>query len=115
LTLTREVPMPSLRVSAFLVLAAVLTGPVAGQDGKKKDEPVVKYKGTLPANWKKLGLTDEQVQKVYKVQTVYGDKIDKLKEEIRGLEAKRDKERYEVLTAEQKKRLEELSKPKTGG
>lgn len=112
--------MPSLRVCAFLVGALLLVGPTVGQDPKKKDdpkkdEPAAKYKGQLPANWKKLGLTDEQTQKVYKVQARYGEKIDALEEQIKELKAKLTKERYEILTSEQKKRLDELNKAKAGG
>ena len=111
--------MSSLRLLAFLFGAILLANPLVGQDGKKKEDPkkedVAKYRGTLPPNWKKLGLTDDQTQKVYKVQARYGEQIDKLEEQIKELKGKRDKERYEVLTAEQKKRLDELSKPKVGG
>ena len=123
--------MPSPRVCLFLFGAAVLAGPLAGQDGKKKDdpkkddpkvkekeddkEPAPKYKGTLPANWKKLGLTDEQTKSIYKLQGKYGEKIDKLEEQIKELKSKLTKERYELLTSEQKKRLDELTKAKASG
>lgn len=112
--------MPSLRVAAFLFAALLLTNPLAGQDGKKKDdpkadEPVARYKGQLPPNWKRLGLTDDQTQKVYKVQGKYNQQIERLKEQIEELKGKLAKERYEILTAEQKKRLEDLAKAKAGG
>ncbi len=116
--------MPSLRVCAFLFAAVLVANPLTGQDGKKKDDPKAeekdkdpapKYKGQLPPNWKKLGMTDEQTQTVYKVQAKYGEKIDKLEDQIKELKGKRDKERYDILTKEQQKRLEELSKPKAGG
>lgn len=79
----------------------------------KKEEPK-KERGVLPMFWKQLGLTDDQVQKVYKVQNKYGDEIDALEAKIKELKDKMAKERSEVLTAEQKKRLEEILKDKAG-
>lgn len=93
----------------------VLSGGLVGQDKKKddpkkeevkKDEP--KAKGVLPANWKKIGLTDEQVQNIYKVQNKYNDEIDKLEAKIKDLKTTRDKEMRAVLTPEQKKRLDDI-------
>lgn len=112
--------MSSVRVSAFVFGALLLANPLTGQDGKKpadpkRDDPPAKYRGTLPQNWKKLGLTDDQTQKVYKIQAKYNEQIDKLEEQIRDLKAEMYKKRGEVLTAEQKKRLEELNKAKVGG
>jgi hypothetical protein len=96
----------------------VLSGGTVGQDNKpkedpkkddkKKDEPVGKLKGVLPPNWKKLGLTDSQVQDIYKVQNKYNDEISKLESQIKELKAKREKEEKAVLTPEQKKRLDEI-------
>ncbi len=121
--------MPSLRICAFLFGALLLVNPLTGQDGKKKDdpkeakkdevkrdekEPAPKYKGQLPANWKKLGLTDDQTQKVYKVQAKYGEQIDKLEDQIKELKGKLGKDRLDILTPDQKKRLEELAKAKAG-
>jgi peptidoglycan hydrolase CwlO-like protein len=101
------------RVCACALLGALLTlsSGVVGQEPKKeqkKDEPATKYKGQLPANWKKIGLSDEQVQSVYKVQSKYNEEIDKLDAKIKELKAAMDKERRAILTAEQKKRLEEI-------
>jgi Spy/CpxP family protein refolding chaperone len=102
-------------LSALLVLSAGSFGqdPKAKEDPKKstdvkKDEPVGKLKGSLPKNWKKLGLTDTQVQEVYKVQAKYSDEIAKVQAKLDALKAARDKEERAVLTPEQKKRLEEI-------
>jgi Spy/CpxP family protein refolding chaperone len=81
-------------------------------DPVKKDEPAGKVKGQLPQGWGKIGLTDEQKQKVYKIHAKYNDQIDKLEAQIKELKEKRDHERYDVLTAEQKKRLKEAGEPK---
>jgi len=96
----------------------VLTGGSIGQepkpkqdpnkDEKKEEPPVGKLKGVLPANWKKLGLTDSQVQDVYKVQNKYDTEIDKLQAKIDELKATRAKDLKAVLTPEQKKRLDEI-------
>src|SRR4051794_25998473 len=109
------------RVSACVLVGFlfVLSGGLVGQEKKqeskkdevkkdevKKDEG--KAKGMLPANWKKLGLSDDQVQKIYKIQSKYGEEIDKLEAKIAELKATMDKERRAVLTADQKKRLEEI-------
>ena len=87
-------------------------GEVKGPAKEVKVEP--KAKGQLPMNWKQLGLTDDQTQKVYKIQAKYGEDIDKLDLQIKELKAKITKERNEVLTADQKKRLEEILKTKSG-
>jgi peptidoglycan hydrolase CwlO-like protein len=101
------------RVCVCVLFGAVLTlsSGVVGQDAKKeqkKDEATTKFKGQLPNNWKKLGLTDAQVQEVYKIQSKHNEEIDKLEAKIKELKAAMDKERRAVLTAEQKKRLEEI-------
>jgi Spy/CpxP family protein refolding chaperone len=103
--------------SALLVLSAGSFGqdPKSKEDPKTtdkktdgKDEPTGKLKGQLPPNWKKLGLTDVQVQDIYKVQGKYRDEIAKLRAKIAELEAARDKEEKAILTPDQKKRLEEI-------
>jgi len=89
--------------------------PTPGAPAKQKDaKPEPKAKGYLPMNWKQLGLTDKQVQDVYKIQTKHGEEIDKLEAKIAELKAQIFKERLEVLTPEQKKRLEEILKGKAG-
>jgi hypothetical protein len=101
--------------SALLVLSAGSFGqdtkskedPKKSTDAKK-DDPPAKAKGVLPPNWKKIGLTDAQVQDIYKIQTKYRDEIVKLKAKIAELESVRDKEEFAILTADQKKRLEEI-------
>ena len=94
--------------------ATELSGQEKGKkdDPAKKDEPAGKVKGQLPQGWGRIGLTDDQRQKVYKIHAKYNDQIDKLEAQIKELKDKRDKERYDVLSAEQKKRLKELSEPK---
>ena len=103
------------RASLFALLTCllVLSAGTFGQDTKpkeepKKSDPPAKVKGTLPANWGKLGLTDTQVQEIYKIRNKHNEEIAKLKAKIAELESTRDKESKAVLTAEQKKRLDEI-------
>jgi len=101
----------------FVAAVAVFAFTAAGfaqapkADPKKEDK---KVSGVLPTYWKMLGLTDKQVQEVYKIQGKYNDEIDTLEAKIKDLKDKMSKERSEVLTAEQKKRLEEILKDKAG-
>ncbi|MGL6073353.1 MAG: hypothetical protein ACRC8S_04220 [Fimbriiglobus sp.] len=107
--------------SGFLV--CLLMGGAIGQEKgektektekTKKEEPATKARGQLPQNWGQLGLTDTQKQDVYKIQNKYNDQIEKLEAEIVDLKKKMSEARNKVLTAEQKKRLEEIIKTKAG-
>ena len=103
---------------ALLTGLLVLSGGSFGQDNKpkedpkkddkKKDEPAPKVKGMLPPNWGKLGLSDAQVQEIYRIQNKYASEIDKLQAKIDDLKMNRTKDTKAVLTADQKKRLEEI-------
>jgi Spy/CpxP family protein refolding chaperone len=105
------------RAGFALFLAIVLIAP--GLSGADEAKPTTttpsKAKGFLPQYWKDLGLTDDQKQQVYTIQNKYNDEIDKLEAQIKDLKAKIAKERLEVLTADQKKKLEEVVKAKVGG
>lgn len=105
------------------VLAVAVGGPFCLAQDKPKEKPAekkeekkddAKAKGQLPQNWKSLGLTDEQTQKVYKLQAKTAEEIDKLEAQIKELKDKLTKERLAVLTDEQKKRLEGILKEKAG-
>lgn len=103
---------------ALFTATLVLSGGLVGQDNKPKDEkkdppvkakePPTKVKGTLPANWGKLGLTETQTQDIYKIRNKANEEISKLKAKIAELEAARDKDAKAVLTPEQKKRLDDI-------
>ncbi len=104
--------MSRVRLTLFVVGLLVVCGGLVGQEPKKddpkKDDPPVRLKGFLPMNWGKLGLSDDQKQSVYRIQGKYNEEIDKLEAKIKELKATRDKEMKTVLTAEQKKRLEDI-------
>lgn len=98
-------------VFALLLAALLCTPALAFQDTKKdstkdkKDDPKPKLKGTLPAGFRKLGLTDEQKQSVYKIQADYRDRIAALQAMIDKLR-KEQKEKIEgVLSPTQLKAL----------
>ena len=117
-------------LAAFVIVGALVGqepkpgDPKGAKAGDAKADPKAKIgdvkgaepkaKGQLPQNWKQLGLTDKQTQDVYKVQAKYNDDIDKLEAQIKELKGKMSKERSEILTPEQKKRLEEILKTKSG-
>lgn len=96
-----------------LALIFAIVGVVLAQDKDtpKKDkptEPDKKYKGILPANFKKLGLTDAQVQNIYKIQADYRAKMDDLKKQMETLKTTEKAAIEKVLTDVQLKRLKEI-------
>lgn len=100
------------RVSMFcglgILCLAFLVGAGTSQDAKKeggKDKDAKKEgkaKGMLPAGFKDLGLSAEQVSKIYAVQAEYNGKIADLTKQINELKSKRSKEEFNVLTEAQR-------------
>jgi Spy/CpxP family protein refolding chaperone len=97
-----------------LVLVLVLMGTAFAQD-KDKDKPKkpdegtpTRLKGQLPPYFKKLGLRDDQVQKIYKLRADYKVKADDLKKKMDLLKGEEKESLEKVLTPEQLKRLKEL-------
>ncbi|MFO0877392.1 MAG: hypothetical protein U0840_08455 [Gemmataceae bacterium] len=97
-----------------LVLVLALMGTAFAQD-KDKDKPkkpeegtTTKLKGQLPPYYKKLGLRDDQVQKIYKLRADYKQKVDDLKKKMDLLKVDEKESLEKVLTPEQLKRLKEL-------
>jgi hypothetical protein len=93
-------------VVAVLLVCLLGTGWLMRDNTRADDLP--RIRGTLPAHFGKLGLSDEQKQKVYRIQKTYRDQINELTRKLKELKDKR-KEAYEkVLTPDQIKRLREL-------
>lgn len=91
------------KVVAAVAFVALLTASVLqGQDSQTK------VKGVLPPNWGKLGLSDEQKQKIYKAQAEYGDKITALEKQVTDLKVQQKTEMSKVLTDAQKTKLKEI-------
>ena len=66
----------------FILLAVI--GMVSAGGVFSQEKKMRRLEGTLPKDWGKLGLSDDQKQKVYKAQAKYNEKIDKLKAEIKA-------------------------------
>jgi Spy/CpxP family protein refolding chaperone len=103
-----------LAAAMFCGTALIGQPPAPGTGAKAEPKAEPKARGQLPQNWKNLGLTDKQVQDVYKIQAKHGEEIDKLEAKIKEHKDQIAKERLEILTPEQKKRLEEILKGKAG-
>lgn len=69
-----------------------------------------KARGVLPANYRQLGLSDEQRQNIYKIQNDYSDRIDELQKKIDEMKLERNAKYLKVLTKAQRERLEEIKK-----
>ncbi len=85
-----------------VALVAVAGSWLMGQDTKPK------FRGQLYAKWRELGLTDDQKQQVYKIQSEYRTKISDLEQQIKKLRADERAKAAAVLTPAQKARLREL-------
>jgi Spy/CpxP family protein refolding chaperone len=92
-------------------LALFLMGPgVSGQD----KEPGVKVRGQLPPLYKKLGLAEDQVQRIYKIQGEYRPKIQQLERQIKKLRGEERREMAKVLTDDQRAKLRKLIEDRIG-
>lgn len=72
-------------------------------DGAKK---AARSGDRLPANYAKIGVSDEQRKKIYEIQGKYDKDIAALQKQIADLRAKEASEVEAVLTADQKKALQ---------
>ena len=91
------------RISALTVMvASVGLGAILAQDTGKA-------KGRLPANYGKIGLTDEQKQSIYDIMAKYKKESDDLDKKVKDLNAKRKGEIDMVLNDDQKKALKKLT------
>ena len=93
-------------VGVTALAVVVLAGGWLLGDDKKSDDP--KAKGTLPQHYKKLGLSDKQVQDIYKIQASYREKIEPLQQQIDDLKKAEHQDVENVLTADQKAALAKL-------
>jgi hypothetical protein len=96
----------------YLGVTALAVGLLAGGflmgDDKKPDEQPTKLKGKLPAHFKKLGLSDKQMQEIFKIEAGYVDKIEALQKQLADMRKAEHHEIDNVLTDEQKAHLKEL-------
>jgi hypothetical protein len=78
------------------------------KEPKKEEPPAQRLRGQLPANYKKLGLSDEQIQKIYRIQADYQTKVRELEDQIKKLKIQEKSEIEKVLTKAQRERLKEI-------
>ena len=111
------VRMVALRVVRWAMLASMAvvltTAPQAtfGDDAKSAvKKTVVKrgkvLRGRLPANYAPV-VTDEQKEKIYKIQEEYKTKIDAARAQVDALVKEQKEKIAAVLTPDQKKKVEE--------
>src|SRR5688572_21017878 len=67
-----------------------------------------KNKGRLPNNWKGLGLSEMQKEKIYVIMANYKEKIELLEKQLEETRGKQTAEMVTVLTDPQKERLRKL-------
>ena len=87
------------------------SGPATKPTGKTAP-PDVTHR--VPSGYSKLGLTDQQKEKLYKIQAEYYPKIQALEKQVDALREKREKEFESVLTAPQKRLLAEAAAEEGG-
>jgi hypothetical protein len=101
-----------LRIGVTMVAIALLGAVwLVGDISRADDKPAVK--GPLPPYYKKLGLRDDQRDKILKIRADYRKKTADLKRQMEKLRASEKEELEKVLTPEQLKRLRELRSGET--
>lgn len=100
--------MTRIRIGVTLLAMTLLAASYQEKDKDKKAEEPTKLKGQLPANFKRLGLSEEQVQKVYKLRADTKAKINDLEKQIKKLREDEKEALEKILTPDQRKRLKEL-------
>jgi hypothetical protein len=99
-------------MSRFFLAVALAGAFVSGGlllNGTKSVAAQPRPRGQLYPNWKQLGLTEEQVLKIYTIQSKHRGEIQKLELQIKALKKKEREEAVEVLTPAQKQRLKEIA------
>ena len=96
----------SVVLGSMLLALAVAVGTGISQDGKK--EGGGKIKGQLPPHWKELGLSKDQIAKIYGIQIDYKTKIKKLEEQVKEMRQIELSEMRKVLTDDQKSQLAKI-------
>jgi len=97
----------SIAVGVAVVGLALLVAD-RGFSQQDKAEPAPKVKGQLPTYWSKIGLSDEQKQKVYAARASYSGKIEALTKKVKQLKAEERAELEKILTDDQKAALRRL-------
>lgn len=94
--------------AAALALLAVVGSALAADPPQPAPTPPAATKGTLPRDWKKLGLTDDQKLKAYAITAAAKEKVAKLEAELAAVKEEEHKQLAALLTDDQRKHLAEL-------
>jgi len=73
-----------------------------------EDKVEPKARGQLYPKWRELGLSKDQIEKVYRIRSEHQAKVAKLQAEIDKLKKEERAEAEKILTPAQKQRLKEL-------
>jgi hypothetical protein len=82
-------------------------------DAPKQSVPT-KTKRSLPAGWGKLGLSDQQKQRIMQIQAGMGGRIEMLQKQVKDMQEAEKRAMYQVLTDAQKAQLKEIIASKAG-
>src|SRR5437868_2992897 len=93
-------------VVVVIGVALLTVSPSFSQQEKVEPAPVAK--GQLPKYYSKLGLSDDQKQKLYAIKGTYSPKIEGLTKQINTLKAQQKAEQERVLTDDQKVALRRI-------
>ncbi len=85
-----------------IVGLALMVGGGVSQDVKKDKDDKGKVKGQLPAGFKDLELSKDQISKIYSIQAEYKKKIGELQTKINELKKTQNQEEFKILTDEQR-------------
>jgi Spy/CpxP family protein refolding chaperone len=99
-----------------LVIVGVFAAGLLGSAGLFGDDQPRggRGRGSLPASWGRLGLSDDQKQHIYTIEADYRAKIDALNKQVADLRKKLQAERLKVLTDAQRARLKEIVASRAG-
>jgi TolA-binding protein len=104
--------MRTVLASVATICGLVLVAALVATADDKKETP--KGGKALPSGWSKLGLSDEQKDKIYSIQGEYKSQIEALEKQVKELRHKEKLAMDEVLTDAQKARLKEILLDKAG-
>ncbi len=103
--------MKVLKVWACLVAMSIcgsLTWQAVAEDAPAKPAVRKASRGQLPAQYGKLGLSDEVKDQLYSIDREYDEQIKKLADEIKELQVERDAKMQEKLSDAQRAQLKAL-------
>jgi hypothetical protein len=92
----------------MFVLLTPMQQPLSAQDAKPAAKAATKPRGRLPAYYGQV-VSKEQREKIYSVQQSYAERIAALEAQLKELQEKMNGEIRAVLTAEQQKKIDELT------